>query len=64
MARVRLPEIIDHLSQPVRAALDDTLARTAPDAGIDRAQFYREFRRAGGAIKPWERVPDSTVDGE
>ena len=65
MARIKLVEIVDHLSPQVRAALDEAVERTVPGVEVDRARLYREFRRALGArAKMWENVPNSTVDAE
>ncbi len=65
MARIKLVEIVDHLSPQVRAALDEAVERTVPGVEVDRARLYREFRRALSArAKMWENVPNSTVDAE
>jgi hypothetical protein len=65
MARIKLVEIVDHLSPQVRAALDEAVERTVPGVEVDRARLYRGFRRAlGTRAKMWENVPNSTVDAE
>jgi hypothetical protein len=63
MARVKIEEIIDHLSSDMRRALEDAVSSVAPQSQIDSHQLYREFlrgvrRRCG----TWERVPDRYVE--
>jgi hypothetical protein len=63
MARVKIEEVIDHLSPEIRKALVDALGRVAPGATVDAHQLFREFRRAvGRKCNTWERVPDQYVD--
>jgi hypothetical protein len=63
MARIKMLEIVEALSVPLRGALDEALTKVVPAAEVDRAQLFREFRRALLArTKPWERVPNSAVD--
>jgi hypothetical protein len=65
MARIKLVEIVDHLSPQLRAALDEALEHTLPGVEVDHGRLYREFRRALGArAKMWENVPNSAVDAE
>jgi hypothetical protein len=63
MARIKMLEVVEALAAPMRAGLDEALERTLPGVEVDRAQLFREFRRALLArSKQWERVPNSAVD--
>lgn len=63
MARIKMLEITEALAAPMRGALDEALDKTLPGVEADKAQLFREFRRALLArTKPWERVPNSAVD--
>ena len=65
MARVKIEDIIDHLSSEMRAALRDAVRRVLPDAHVDEHQLFREFRRAvGRKCNIWEMVPDHYVEEE
>jgi hypothetical protein len=65
MARVKMTDICEHLSMPIRAALDDAVEHTLPGVEVDRAKLFREFRRAVGArCKTWENVPNTAVDAD
>ncbi len=63
MARIKMLEIVEALAQPLRGALDEAVDKALPGAQVDKAQLFREFRRALLArSKQWERVPNSAVD--
>ncbi len=63
MARIKMLEVVEALAQPLRGALDEAVDKALPGATVDKAQLFREFRRALLArTKPWERVPNSAVD--
>ena len=63
MARIKMEEIVDHLSTEVRKALSATINNTMQNAEIDDRKLYREFKRAiGRKCSTWERVPDNYVD--
>jgi hypothetical protein len=65
MARIKVTDIIDHLSVQIRGALDEAVERTLPGVEVDRAKLYREFRRALGArCKTWENAPNAAVDAD
>lgn len=65
MARVKIEEIVDHLSTEMRRALVDALGRVPPDASVDAYQLFREFRRAvGRRCNTWEWIPDQYVDAD
>ena len=63
MARVKIEEIIDHLSSEMRRALEETLRTIAPSVHCDAHQLFREFRRnVGRKCSTWETVPDQYVE--
>jgi hypothetical protein len=63
MARVRIEEIIDHLSSDIRRALGAAVEEVLPGANIDQHALFRAFRRAvGRKCNQWEQVPDRLVD--
>ncbi len=63
MARIKMLEIVEALVQPLRGALDEAVDKALPGVQVDKAQLFREFRRALLArSKQWERVPSSAVD--
>ncbi len=63
MARIKMLEIVEALAAPMRGALDEAVDRALPGVEVDKAQLFREFRRALLArSKQWERVPNSAVD--
>ena len=65
MARVKVIEIVDHLSPQMRGSLDEAVERVLPGVEVDRAKLYREFRRAlGTRVKLWESVPNAAVDAD
>ena len=65
MARVKIEEIIDHLSSEFRKALEDTVNQVAPNVQVDRYELFREFKRAvRRKCSTWERVPDRFVEKE
>ena len=63
MARVKVQEIVNHLSAQMRRALEDAVREALPNSEIDAHRLFRAFRRAvGRKCKTWELVPDSCVD--
>lgn len=62
MARVKIQSIIEHLDYDMKRALEDAVSHVLPDADVDRAEIYREFRRAvGRKCSTWVNVPDSDI---
>ena len=62
MARVKIEEIIDHLSTEMRKALADAVNRTMPNPEFDERTLFREFKKAvARKCNTWERVPDHYV---
>lgn len=65
MARVKIEEVVDHLSTEMRRALSIAVNNVIEDADFDERQLFREFRRAvGRKCSTWERVPDQYVDSD
>jgi hypothetical protein len=65
MARVRIEQIVDHLSSEMRRALEAAVSEVAPDAHVDAHDLFRAFRRAvGRKCSTWETVPDQLVETE
>lgn len=65
MARVKMEEIVDHLSTEMRKALAIAVEKTIDDAEFNDRELYRAFRRAvGRKCNTWERVPDQFVDSD
>lgn len=65
MARVKIEEVIDHLSSEMRRALEDAVRETIPNVQVDAHELFRSFRRAvRRKCSTWERVPDNYVDIE
>jgi hypothetical protein len=63
MTRVKMEDIVDHLSSEIRRALADAVNRTDSTVHIDEHQLFREFKRAiGRKCNTWEQVPDRFVD--
>lgn len=63
MARVRIEDIVDHLSSEMRRALADAVGNSCPGCTPDAHQLFRDFKRAvGRKCSTWERVPDTYVD--
>jgi RecJ-like exonuclease len=63
MARVKMEEIVDHLSAEIKRALERAVERTCPDARFDSHELFREFRSAvRSKCRTWEHVPDQYVD--
>ena len=65
MARVKIEEVIDHLSSEMRKALRQAVENTIPDAEFDEREFFRNFRRSvGRKCNTWENVPDQYVNAD
>jgi len=65
MAKIKIEEVVDHLSSQMRSALRAALKEVAPTADVDEHALYRAFRRAvGRKCSIWEQVPDRYVEME
>ena len=63
MARVKIEEVVDHLSTEIRKALSIAVNNVIPNVSFDERQLFREFRRAvSRKCNTWEQVPDQYVD--
>jgi len=63
MARVKIEDVVDHLSLEMRRALERAVDEVIPDAEYDSRELFRAFRRAVAAkCNTWESVPDDYVD--
>ena len=63
MARVKMEDIVDHLSSEIRRALQDAVSQNIPKAQFDERQLFRDFKRAAyKRCSVWEHVPDEYVD--
>jgi len=62
MAKVKIEEIIDHLSQEMRYALETAVSTVMPDADVDAYELFLEFKRnVGRRCSTWEKVPDRYI---
>ncbi|HEY2545125.1 MAG TPA: hypothetical protein VGI46_03575 [Candidatus Acidoferrum sp.] len=62
MTRVKIEQVIDHLSSGMRKALADAVAQVIPGKDFDDRELFRAFRRAvGRKCSAWERVPSHYV---
>jgi hypothetical protein len=63
MAKVKMEEILDHLSSDIRHALEQTVHTVIPGATFDAHELFREFKRnVRRKCSNWENVPDAYVD--
>lgn len=63
MAKVKIEDVVDHLSSEMRRALEAAVQEVIPDVEFDRSALFRAFRRAvGRKCSTWETVPDQYVD--
>lgn len=65
MAKIKIEEVIDHLSSEMRKALKDAISEVAPNTNIDEHELFRAFKRAvSRKCSTWERIPDRYVEPE
>lgn len=63
MSKVRIEEVIDHLSSEMRRALKDSVQEVIPNSHFDEYELFRAFRRAvGRKCHTWENVPEKYVE--
>ena len=63
MARVKIEEIVDHLSTEFTKALDEAVRMEIPNAEFNQHQLFRNFCRAvGRKCNTWESVPNQYVE--
>jgi len=65
MAKVKMEEIVEHLSSEMRRALSDAMKEVSPNSNFDEYELFRAFKRAvRRKCGTWERVPDRFVENE
>lgn len=63
MAKVKIEEVVDHLSSEFRRALEEVFRKHAPNANINSHQVFRDFRSAVyRKCSTWENIPDQYVE--
>ena len=63
MPRIRIDQIIDHLSNEMRSALEEAVSTVSPGTKIDAHALHYAFVRAvGRKCATWHRVPDRFVE--
>jgi len=63
MARVKIEDVVDHLSSEMRRALEDAIREEIPNAEFDSYALFRAFKRAVyRKCSVWENVPDQYVE--
>ncbi|HTW58714.1 MAG TPA: hypothetical protein VMD99_11315 [Terriglobales bacterium] len=63
MARVRIEDVVHHLDSEFKKALDDTMAKFAPNVSYNRGDLFSFFlKRVYSHCSAWENVPDSCVE--
>ena len=63
--KIKVEEIVDHLSSEFTSALEQAVKKTIPGVEFNRARLFTEFRRAiSGKCGTWEKVPDRYVKGD
>jgi hypothetical protein len=62
MAKVKVDEVVDHLSNEMRRALEESVNEVIPGAQFDSHELFRAFKRAVyRKCSTWETVPDQYV---
>jgi len=65
LARVKIEDIIDHLSSEMRKSLRDSVDNVIPNANFDERELFREFKRqVRRKCNTWEAVPERYIDSE
>ena len=65
MAKVKIEDVVDHLSTEFRHALEETLKRHFPNQSFNSHEVYRTFtREVYKKCNIWENVPDRLVQKE
>lgn len=65
MAKVKIEEVVDHLSSEFRRSLEEVFQKHAPNVQIDAYQVFRDFKSAVyRKCNTWESVPDRYVDAD
>ena len=65
MARVKIEEVIDHLSTEMRKSLRDSVNKVIPEVTFDERELFRQFKKeVRKKCSTWERVPDQYIDAD
>lgn len=63
MAKVKIEEIVDHLSSEFRRALAETMSEHFPKENFDEREIFRTFKRqVYRKCNVWEDVPNDYVE--
>jgi hypothetical protein len=63
MAKVKIEDVVDHLSTEFRRALEETLNEHFPNQNFDSKDVFRTFKRqVYRKCSVWENVPDQYVE--
>ena len=65
MAKVKIEDVVDHLSSEFRRALEETIEEHFPNQNFDSRDVFRTFKRqVYRKCNVWENVPDQYVEKE
>jgi len=65
MARVEIEEVIDHLEDKMRRALQSTMREHFPDQDFTARAVYKTFKKqVSMKCDDWERVPNKFIRSE
>ena len=65
MAKVKIEDVVDHLSIEFRRALEETIKKHFPNQNFSSHEVYRTFiREVYRKCNVWENVPDHVVEKE
>ena len=63
MARIKIEDVVGHLDNGIKRALEQAVQRECPDAEFNRNGLFRAFKRAvGRKCNTWENVPDHLIE--
>jgi hypothetical protein len=63
MAKVKIEDVVDHLSSEFRRALEETMKEHFPNQSFDTHNVFRTFKRqVSRKCNTWESVPEQYVE--
>jgi len=63
MAKVKIEDVVDHLSSEFRRALEETINQHFQNQDFDSREVFRTFKRqVYRKCNVWEEVPDRFVE--
>ncbi len=63
MAKIKIEEVVDHLSSEFRKALEETIKEHFQNKDFDSREVFRTFKRqVYRKCNVWEEVPDKFID--